>query len=75
MGGVNLRDARNAKYNVQKCGKCVNAKNAKIRHVAPSQLKFRLLSVFVVAIFVGRGVVIRCGVFIFFVGICGSRIF
>ena len=54
---------------------CRNAKNAKIRRVAPSQLKFRLPSVFVVAVFVGRGVFIRCGVFIFFVGICGNRIF
>ena len=57
-------NARNAKFNMQKCGNEIMQKMQKLGHVAPSQLKSRLPSVFVVAIFVGNRVVIGCSVFI-----------
>ena len=55
--------------------KCETTKNAKIEWHLPSQLKYRLPSVFVVSLLVGGGVFIRRRVIAIVIRVRESRIF
>ena len=55
--------------------KCETTKNVKIEWYLPSQLKYRLPSVFVVSLLVGGGVFIRRRVIAIVIRVRESRIF